>query len=207
MTYLDVTKFEATEATREPFEFLTVPAFVSGDALKAVNEDFPKMDKAGNFPLEKLTYGPKFQAFLDEIKGDTFRKAVEAKFNMNLKGLKHLITIRGFAEPSDGNIHTDVPSKVVTALIYLNETWDSTGGMLRLLRDGKNIENYIAEVPPIGGTLLMFKRSDKSWHGHKPFSGVRRTIQINWIDEHVSDTTHGIGKFGRRVKKVLGLVD
>ncbi|MCB1432545.1 MAG: 2OG-Fe(II) oxygenase [Alphaproteobacteria bacterium] len=207
MTYLDIDKFEAADATREPFEFLTVPAFVSGDALKAVNEDFPKMERAGNFPLEKLTYGPKFQTFLDEIRGDAFREAIERKFNMNLKGLKHLITIRGFAEPSDGNIHTDVPSKVVTALIYLNENWDSKGGMLRLLRDGKDIENYIAEVPPIGGTLLMFKRSDKSWHGHKPFSGVRRTIQINWIDESVSDTAHGIGKFGRRVKKVLGLVD
>jgi SM-20-related protein len=207
MNYLDIGKFNQAEATRTPFEFVTVPAFVSGDALSAVNSDFPKMEKAGNFPLEKLSYGPHFKAFVEQLKGEEFRKAVEAKFGMNLKGLKHLITVRGFAENSDGNIHTDVPSKVVTALIYLNEKWDSTGGMLRLLRDGKNLDDYIAEVPPIGGTLLMFKRSDKSWHGHKPFEGVRRTIQINWIDESVNDAVHGLGKFGRRIKKALGLVE
>jgi SM-20-related protein len=207
MDYLDINKFRATTATREPFEFITVPAFVSGAALTEVNKDFPKMESAGNFPLEKLVYGPHFAAFVEQLKADQFREAVEEKFNMNLKGLKHLITVRGFAELSDGNIHTDVPSKVVTALIYLNENWDSTGGMLRLLHDGKNLDPYIAEVPPIGGTLLMFKRSDNSWHGHKPFEGVRRTIQINWIDERVNDTLHGISKFGRRVKKALGLVE
>lgn len=207
MNYLDIDKFRHVEATRTPFEFVTVPAFVSGEALTAVNGDFPKMDRAGNFQLEKLSYGPHFNAFVEQIKGDEFRQAVEEKFAMNLKGLKHLVTVRGFAEKSDGNIHTDVPSKVITALIYLNEKWDSTGGMLRLLRDGKNLDDYIAEVPPIGGTLLMFKRSDKSWHGHKPFEGVRRTIQINWIDERVNDTAHGLGKFGRRIKKALGLVE
>jgi len=207
MTYLDVQKFRAATATRTPFEFVTVPAFVDGDALTAVNEDFPKMDRAGNFPIDKLSYGQRFADFITEIKGDAFREAVEEKFNINLKGLRHLVTVRGFAEMSDGNIHTDVPSKVLTALIYLNQKWDSTGGMLRLLRDGKNLDDYIDEVPPIGGTLLMFKRSDNSWHGHKPFEGVRRTIQVNWIDERVSDTAHGIGKFGRRVKKALGLVE
>jgi len=32
----------------------------------------------------------------------------------------------------------------------------------------------IVEVPPSDGTLVAFKRSDNSWHGHKPFSGKRR---------------------------------
>ncbi len=207
MNYLDVAKFETAPATRTPFEFVTVPAFVSGEALSAVNRDFPKMDRAGNFPLDKLTYGPHFAAFVEQLKGDVFRQAVEAKFGMNLKGLKHLVTVRGLAELSDGNIHTDVPSKVVTALIYLNEKWEAKGGMLRLLRNGKDLEDYIDEVPPIGGTLLMFKRAGNSWHGHKPFEGVRRTIQINWIDERVNDTVHGLGKFGRRIKKAFGLVE
>ena len=148
MNYLDVAKFQNAPATRVPFEFVAVPAFVSGEALSAVNSDFPKMERAGNFPLDKLTYGPHFAAFVEQLKGDAFRQAVEAKFGMQLKGLKHLITVRGFAELSDGNIHTDVPSKVVTALIYLNETWDSKGGMLRLLRNGKDLEDFIGEVAP-----------------------------------------------------------
>ncbi len=39
----------------------------------------------------------------------------------------------------------------------------------------------IAEVPPIAGTLLAFRRTDNSWHGHRPFDGVRRSIMLNWM--------------------------
>ena len=39
----------------------------------------------------------------------------------------------------------------------------------------------IAEVPPESGTLIAFRRSDKSFHGHEPFVGVRRYVMINWM--------------------------
>ena len=42
-------------------------------------------------------------------------------------------------------------------------------------------EDIIVEVPPVAGTLLAFKRSDNSWHGHEPFAGERRVIQFNWL--------------------------
>jgi hypothetical protein len=29
--------------------------------------------------------------------------------------------------------------------------------------------------------LISFRRSDNSWHGHKPFVGPRRVIQMNWV--------------------------
>ena len=62
---------------------------------------------------------------------------------------------------------------------------------LRLLRGADNLDDYVAEVPPYGGTLLAFKRSDKSWHGHKPISGQRRAIQLNWVtNQAVVDHEH-----------------
>ena len=201
MTYLEIEKFSKTEALRAPFEYITVPAFVSDSRLAAVNRDFPGLEKAGNFPLDKLQYGPDFAAFIEELRGPEFRKVVEGKFDIRLEGLEARITIRGFADPSDGEIHTDIRSKVVTGLIYLNESWDSSGGRLRLLRNGHDVEDYIAEVPPIGGTLLMFKRADNSWHGHKPFSGVRRTIQINWIDPSKDKPLRGDGPWSRRIRR------
>jgi hypothetical protein len=202
MGCLDIQKFERTEAQREPFEFITVPALLCGDNHDAANRDFPKLDRAGNFPLEDLRYGPGFADFINEIRGPEFRKAVERKFDIGLEGLETRITIRGFADQSDGEIHTDIRSKVLTGLIYLNESWDSAGGRLRLLRNGHDIEDYVAEVPPIGGTLLMFKRADNSWHGHKPFSGVRRTVQINWIDPGADKALRGAALWARRVKRV-----
>src|SRR5262249_15881557 len=61
------------------------------------------------------------------------------------------------------------------------ESWDQPGGRLRLLRSSHNLDDIIVEVPPIAGTLLAFKRSNNSWHGHEPFVGERRVIQFNWL--------------------------
>jgi hypothetical protein len=69
----------------------------------------------------------------------------------------------------------------VTALIYLNDGWLDEGGRLRLLNGPDDIDDMIAEIPPLAGTLLAFRRSDNSWHGHKPFAGVRRAIMLNWM--------------------------
>jgi hypothetical protein len=50
-----------------------------------------------------------------------------------------------------------------------------------MLRSKTDIEDYAAEATPIGGTLLAFRRSNKSYHGYKRFKGERRMLQINWV--------------------------
>ncbi len=49
------------------------------------------------------------------------------------------------------------------------------------MRSADDLDDMILEIPPTAGTLLAFKRSDNSWHGHKPFAGERRVIQFNWV--------------------------
>ena len=90
-------------------------------------------------------------------------------------------TVRGRCDLSDGKIHTDSKSKIITVLIYMNETWEQAGGRLRLLRSATDLNDIIVEVPPVAGTLLAFKRSHNSWHGHESFSGEPRVIQFNWL--------------------------
>src|SRR5262249_34372320 len=51
----------------------------------------------------------------------------------------------------------------------------------RLLRSADDIEDVVVEVPPTEGTLLAFRRTDNSYHGHLPFLGPRRVIQMNWV--------------------------
>src|SRR5439155_15583355 len=70
---------------------------------------------------------------------------------------------------------------IITVLLYLNPQWEQAGGRLRLLRSATDLDNYFEEVPPAEGTLLAFQRTDNSWHGHKPFIGERRVIQLNWV--------------------------
>jgi hypothetical protein len=178
---LDLDGFNATPLIRDPFAYLIVPGFVRAHARSGINADYPQIAERGSFPVAQLTFGRRFAALIDELNSDAFRQAFETKFAINLGGLPTTITVRGQCGAKDGKIHTDSLSKIITVLIYMNPSWESAGGRLRLLRGGDNLEDVLAEVPPTEGTLLAFKRADNSWHGHQPFVGERRVIQFNWV--------------------------
>jgi hypothetical protein len=181
MRQFDQTAFRSTPLVREPFQYLIVPDFVRPEARAAINADFPAIDKPGSFPTCDLSYGPAFAALLASLNGDEFREAFEDKFGIALRGRPAMVTVRGRCGTRDGHIHTDSVEKLITVLIYLNPHWQGSGGCLRLLRSADDIDDVIAEVPPRDGTLVAFRRSDRSFHGHKPFVGPRRVVQFNWV--------------------------
>jgi SM-20-related protein len=178
---LDLASFRAMPLEKEPFQYLVVPGFIKQDALTRINADYPKISERGSFPVAQVAYGPAFQALLEELESDEFRRAFEEKFGLVLAGRPTTTTVRGQCGSGDGKIHTDSVSKIITVLIYMNSTWEKPGGRLRLLRSGNNLDDIIVEVPPVEGTLLAFKRAGNSWHGHEPFVGERRVIQFNWV--------------------------
>ena len=181
LRYLGIEQFRATPLERDPFEHLIVPQFIAPNALAEINSDYPEISTSGSFPVDQVVFGPAFRTLLDELNGDTFRVAFEDKFGIDLSGRPTITTVRGRCGPADGKIHTDSKTKIITVLLYMNESWDQPGGQLRLLRSSQNLNDIIVEVPPIAGTLLAFKRSNNSWHGHEPFVGERRVIQFNWL--------------------------
>jgi Rps23 Pro-64 3,4-dihydroxylase Tpa1-like proline 4-hydroxylase len=177
----DFGAFDAAPLQREPFDFIVVPEFLRNSALAAAIRDFPLIDDPANFPPERLEYGLGFGQVLEILNSDEFAEKLGAKFGVELVGRPMTITVRKFCEASDGNIHTDHRSKIVTALLYFNTEWDHDGGKLRMLRSKNDIEDYTAEVVPVGGTFLAFRRTDHSFHGHKRFVGERRMVQMNWL--------------------------
>jgi len=181
---MDVFDYEALRNApleRSPYEYVILPGFVKPEALAKINADYPRIDHAGSYPLASLEFGANFQVMVDALESDEFRKAFEEKFQVDLSGRPTTITVRGRSDTRDGNIHCDSESKIITILLYMNPGWDDSGGRLRLLRSRDDINSVAAEVPPSGGTLVAFLRSDHSWHGHLPFIGERRVIQFNWV--------------------------
>jgi len=181
---VDVFDYEAlghTPLQRDPYDYIILPRFVKPDALRQINADYPHIDHAGSFPLASLEFGPNFRAMVDALESDQFRQAFEEKFQIDLSNRPTTITVRGCSDVRDGNIHCDSESKIITILLYMNPEWDDSGGRLRLLRSRDDINDVAAEVPPCGGTLVAFLRSDHSWHGHLQFIGERRVIQFNWV--------------------------
>ncbi|MEE8499906.1 MAG: 2OG-Fe(II) oxygenase, partial [Kiloniellales bacterium] len=178
---LDFDAFEGVPLDRDPFDHLVVPGFLTPEALRGAREDFPKIARAGLFPLSALSYGPRFAALIEAIQGPEIEAAFSEKFGLDLSGNPLMITVRGRCRNKDGRIHTDTETKIVTALLYLNEAWRDGGGRLRLLRGPDDLDDMIGEVPPDGGTLIAFRRSENSWHGHAPYEGERRYVMFNWM--------------------------
>jgi SM-20-related protein len=186
MQIFNLETFRATPLSLDPYESIIVPGFVKADALEKINADYPTIEHAGSFPLAHLEFGPAFQAMVDALQSEEFRKAFEDKFQLDLSGRPSTITVRGRCDSNDGKIHHDSASKIITILLYMNPAWDNSGGRLRLLRSRDSIEDVAAEAPAAGGALVAFLRSDHSWHGHLPFIGERRVIQFNWVTDNES---------------------
>jgi len=204
---LDLDALGATPLERDPFDFIAVPGFVRPQAVAAANQDYPAIDRPSNLPLESLSYGPGFQRVIEALEGPAFARALGDKFGVDLAACPTTITVRKYCEASDGNIHTDHRSKVITVIVYFNEDWSHEAGQLRMLRSKTDIEDYAAEVPPLGGTLLAFRRTDTSYHGHTRFEGERRMLQMNFLrSSRLSRYRQRFDRFSTHlIKRVLRL--
>lgn len=208
MSFLDLERFAATDLVRQPFDHLIVPGFLTETGIASVDRAFPPIDAPGSFPTATLDYGIDFQDFLDELQGPAMTAATAAKFEVALDDRPTMVTLRGRSQAKDGRIHTDSTTKIITVLIYMNDGWEADGGRLRLLRGPDDLDDMIAEVPPQAGTLLAFRRSANSFHGHKPFIGRRRSIQLNWVTDagvvRHELRRHRISAGLKGVKRMLG---
>jgi SM-20-related protein len=180
---LDFERLHSAKLETRPFDYLIVSDFIRPAWQDRLIADYPSLTKSGSFPLSTVSMGADFSQLIDEMNGAEFRRAVEEKFSLSLDGRPTMFTVRGHCRSGDGKIHTDTESKIITVLLYMNPRWANQGGRLRLLNSGTNIDDVAAEVPPTIGTLLVFRRSDRSFHGHNPFEGERKVIQMNWVTE------------------------
>ena len=201
---LDLEAFQATALVHDPYDHLIVPGFLRAAALAAINADYPKIDQPGSFPSDTLEYGAAFAAFLDELAGPASTAAFSQKFGIDLTRYPTTVTVRGMCQKKDGRIHTDTKSKIITVLVYMNPAWEEQGGRLRVLRSATDLDDYAAEVPPVEGTLLAFRRSETSFHGHKPFVGPRRVVQLNWVTSEAGawreTARHRVSAFFKRLR-------
>lgn len=178
---LDFEALKAAPLRQDPFPYLCVTGFLGALSLGEVNRDFPEVPGPGSYPPDRLDVHGGFARLLAELNGAEFQAVMSQKFGLDLSAFPTMFTVRGYCRAADGQIHCDSESKIITVLLYLNPAWEKEGGRLRLLRGPNDLNDMVCEVPPNGGTLLAFRRSDHSWHGHEPYEGQRRAIQMNWV--------------------------
>ena len=187
----------------EYFPFFTVNDAFSGDNLhKEIVSDLPEVNQGGSFPLESLTFGKNAKNLINELQSKKMRNILEQKFEVNLTNKSMITTFRGYSRLRDGKIHSDSKTKVVTVLIYLNETWNQKDGLLRMLKEKNNLEDYIEEVPATMGSLVAFKVTENCWHGFKAYEGKRCSIQLNYLYKNTlsqHNFRHKLSSFFKRL--------
>ena len=204
MRMLDIARLDAAPLGSDPCVHVHVPGFVCADALKEINRDYPDIRERGNFPPEELSYGPAFAELLEELSSRDLKAAFERKFSLDLSENPLQLTARKYVDETDSGLHNDSRTKVVTVLIYFNETWQHAGGKLRLTRNEQDFANYTVECEPKEGNLLAFVRSATSFHGYLPCSAERRSIQMYWVKPKREQRDLGrAGSFVKKLKRFL----
>lgn len=203
MAHLNIDKLKAAKVETDPYFYTMVPGFLGADSVAKINATFPMIEKGGSYPIDSLDENMTIKEVIAELDGPEFQKVVAEKFGVELDGRPKMYSLRGYTRAKDGQIHTDSKDKIITVLLYLNQDWKQDGGRLRILRNGHDVDDFAAEVAPDNGTLLIFKRSDSSWHGHHPFEGQRRSLQMNWMTSEGSKGFHRLRhKISAALKKV-----
>lgn len=200
---LDALKDAEVKST--PFPYFVVDHSIVDSEVQAVVKDFPKITQGGSYNLDDVEIKPNFDRLLKSVDTPEFRQILTDKFGVNVMEHPMMITLRGFSRQKDGRIHSDSKSKLLTILIYLNESWDAETGRLRILNDNHDINNYVEEINAGPGSLVAFKVTDNGWHGYIPYEGQRQSIQINFLTSEKANAKH---KFfhglSAKFKKVFG---
>jgi hypothetical protein len=212
-TLLDPARLDRpdTDIRQEPFPFLIAHGQLPEESRGELERDFPRYSGAGFFPYDPCDCGPSVNTLVQRLSSAEFARAIGERLGIaNLGQYPTLITLCRSLNKRHGTIHTDSKSKVATALLYLNGMWpDTSDGCLRFLGSVDNIDSMVApELKPLYGEFAVFKRCDNSFHGHLPYEGERRVIQVAWLtseEEKLRKTKRG--KFSRAFKKIFGSLD
>lgn len=201
----------ATTVLHDPFPLLVAHGQLAPDDAGALARDFPRYGSAGFFPYDPADCGPSMRALVDAITAPAFADAIGRALGVDALGsYPTLVTLCESLNKRHGTIHTDSASKVVTVLVYLNTAWpDTSGGCLRFLRRIDDIDALVLpEIRPLYGTVAAFRRTANSFHGHLPYEGTRRVVQVAWLTseaEKLRKTRRG--RFSRFIKRLFGWAD
>lgn len=179
---IDLDAIKSAEVHQSPYTYIVLPNFLRPDVVGDLRRDFPNIQKPGFLTLQDIDMHGAFKDLIAELEGDAMAAALSAKLGIDLVPYPRLTTVRRLSQAKDGRIHTDSQSKLATFLVYMNDNWDDdAAGRLRVLRGPDDFDDMAAEISPTMGSAFGFKRADNSWHGHKPFAGERRVVQVTWL--------------------------
>lgn len=212
LTMLDEAAIEAASLRRDPYDFAFVERALP-EALKSeVLADAPRIPDRGSYALPDLAAGPRFGAVIQDLLSPRFRRLVERKFDIDLSNRPPCIVMMGNTSGNynEGYAHPDSKHKIITVLLGFSREWPYERGRLRVLRSADR-EDCAFEFAPEFGRMLMFRVSDKSWHGFLPQKGQRMSLQLCYVDSdwyvRKEYLRHSISAYAKSIPALRKIID
>ena len=212
--YLNEDAIRASVLNHNPYDYAFVPNAIEERFKQEVLVDAPVIPHRGSYGLPSLRRGPKFEAVIQDLLSDRFRHLVEEKFNTDLSKNPPVIVMMGQTSGAynEGYAHPNSKHKIITVLLGFSWEWPHERGKLRIL-NSPDRDDFAFEYPPEFGKMLMFRVSDKSWHGFLPQKGQRMSLQLCYCNsesyvrsEYLRHRISAYAKSIPALRKVIGLV-
>lgn len=208
---LDEEAIRAAGLNRDPYDYAFVEQAMPLSRKDEVLADAPEIPQRGTYGIPNLRYGPKFDAVLKDLLSPRFRRLVEEKFGIDLSPYYPTIVMMGNTSGhyNEGYAHPDSRHKILTVILGFSPEWPYERGRLRVLRSNSR-DDMAFEFPPEFGKMLMFKVSDRSYHGFLPQKGKRMSLQFCWVDSQAyarkTYLRHSLSAFAKSVPGLRNLV-
>jgi hypothetical protein len=135
-------------------------------------------------PVRSHQLAPIWRTLATGLASGPYRAAVSKLTGCDLSSVPIEVNVFHYGPGASLGAHSDLADKIVTHVLYFNETWPTgNGGCLRILRSA-DIHDFVTEILPIVGTSSVVVRSERSFHGVTPVSlgsnDSRRSVTVTF---------------------------
>lgn len=158
--------------------------------------DDPEHEKQYRMNLFRLVEGdrntapddelaPPWRELRRDLMGERFTSWLAEQTGIELDGLLRSVGVYAHRNGDFLAVHKDKQTKAITTIVYLNQDWPAeAGGRFQMFGSNKPGERPIDEIAPVGGQLLAFPPTDRSWHAvskiDHPDRTERLTVQVEF---------------------------
>jgi Rps23 Pro-64 3,4-dihydroxylase Tpa1-like proline 4-hydroxylase len=109
-----------------------------------------------------------WRALAEDFLSAAYRTAMSSLTGIELHDAELEVNVFHYPPGGSHGAHPDHRDKLVTHVIYFNESWnEDDGGCLTILRSS-NVQHIATKVAPLVGNSVVLVRSDNSWHAVSP---------------------------------------
>jgi SM-20-related protein len=187
---IDLTRISQHRLESDPYQWAAIDGLFSPPDAAALAATFPRdhfkrlADYAGEKDFEyeaRALIGmgertisragelsPSWRALAEDFLSNGYREAMSTLTGFDLTNAP--LEVNVFHYPPGGSLgaHPDLSDKLVTHVLYFNESWDdANGGCLTILRSA-DASNVVRAISPVVGNSAVLVRSDNSWHAVSP---------------------------------------